>query len=264
MTTWQRCSSGFARRSSFSEKCVRFCRYVDRTFQGWLERIFELQFRQELCEIFRQTCEESACENPAKLVDRVAKKLPSALLSCTCQGEESPSTGALEEIKEHLHALFTEQIQELETSEINTRISPPAPQKKSDLDDEFFLRALRGSIRRYVRRKKDYRSRDANRAYYAVGMIFAGDTPGSPFGEFAVASDIARLEKVLRFSLRPVFEPRSSFRELRQRPPGRGRAGQTQRSSGSLAPGAQGADLRGGGPQPDLEPGQSGPETGGG
>jgi hypothetical protein len=99
-------------------------------------------------------------------------------------------------------------------------------------------------------------------------MIFAGDTPGSPFGEFAVASELSKLEEKLRFSLRPVFEPRSGFRELRERPPRRGRGGRAGRSGSGLSPGEQSADPRGGGPQPDLEPAQSsagsGPGSGSG
>ena len=41
----------------------------------------------------------------------------------------------------------------------------------------------------------------------------------------------ARAEEVLRFSLRPVFEPRSSFRELRVRPPRQGEVGQAGQAS---------------------------------
>lgn len=94
-------------------------------------------------------------------------------------------------------------------------------------------------------------------------MIFAGDTPGSPFGEFALASDLEPLAKDLRISLRPIFEPRSSFRKLRSRPRRhRGSRGAGGAGGGFLGPGALGSDPRGGGPQPDPEPAQStGPET---
>jgi len=68
------------------------------------------------------------------------------------------------------------------------------------------------SVQREAEKKEN---RKVRRVYFAVGMIFAGDTPGSPQGEFALASDIQKLEKRLHFSLRPIFEPRSSFRTFR-------------------------------------------------
>ena len=80
-------------------------------------------------------------------------------------------------------------------------------------------------IEHFTQKKILAANRDVRNVYYAVGMIFAGDTPGSPFGEFALASDLGPLSKELRFSLRPVFEPRSSFRKLRTRPEDRGRGG---------------------------------------
>ncbi len=98
--------------------------------------------------------------------------------------------------------------------------------------------------------------------YFAVGLIFAGDTPGSPFGEFALASDLEPLADDLRFSLRPVFEPRSSFRELRRRPGGRGGRRDSDASDGRQ-PGEAGADSRGSGPQPEGEPLRVGPGGGG-
>ncbi len=133
------------------------------------------------------------------------------------------------------------------------------------LDSEL-LETLDQHANELIKKRDEDASRDAIRAHYAVGMIFAGDTPGSPFGEFAVASDIQRLESVLRFSLRPVYEPRSSFRELRERPSGQGQQQRALRSNAGLNPGVQAADPRGGGPQPDLEPGQtsSGNRGGGG
>ena len=99
---------------------------------------------------------------------------------------------------------------------------------------------------------RDEENRNTNRAYYAVGMLFAGDTPGSPFGEFAVASDIEELSKELRFSLRPVFEPRSSFRELRVRPDSEPSGVRAFRSRRGFVPGGAPGDPRSdGGPQPD-------------
>lgn len=104
--------------------------------------------------------------------------------------------------------------------------------------------------------KLDKKNRQARNVYYAVGMIFAGDTPGSPFGEFALASAIEPLARELRFSLRPVFESRSSFRKLREAPPNNG--GRPRRRGFLHEPGAPGSDPRGGGPQPDGATLQSG------
>lgn len=123
-------------------------------------------------------------------------------------------------------------------------------------------RALLQQARERLGQQTETTARTTERAYYAVGMIFAGDTPGSPFGEFAIASDITKLQETLRFSMRPVFEPRSSFRELRERPQRR-RQELGRRPVGGLrgiAPGDQSADPRGGGPQPDPEPLTTGPE----
>ncbi len=129
---------------------------------------------------------------------------------------------------------------------------------KESLSREDVFRAVLDQARTHIDSLADKEARDETRVYYAVGMIFAGDTPGSPFGEFAVASDIERLAEELRFSMRPVFEPRSSFRELRERPPARRRTNRASTSSQSLAPGAQRAARRSGGPQPDLESGDTG------
>lgn len=109
----------------------------------------------------------------------------------------------------------------------------------------------------YIDAERQRQARQITRSYYAVGMIFAGDTPGSPFGEFAIASDISVLEKELRFSLRPVYEPRSSFRELRTRPDQPDEPSRSLGAVSGLQPGDQVADSRGGGPQPEIEPAQS-------
>ncbi len=226
-------------------ECIRFCRCVEQSLEDWLDRCARTQAGQDLCAILDKDCQDVKCKDPAALVDCIEERLCAAASPSDCREVESPPPGDLddlEEIKRLLKALL----------------------QGKHKDPDFFLRSLKGTARRYLRQKKDDRSRDTTRVYYAVGMIFAGDTPGSPFGEFAVASDIARLAEELRFSLRPVFEPRSSFRELRVQPPGRGRRDRALRSRRSLSPGPQGADPRGGGPQPDLEPGQSGPDTGGG
>ena len=78
----------------------------------------------------------------------------------------------------------------------------------------------------------------------AVGLHFAGDTPSSPIGEFALANPMSEVEKRLDFSFRPVFvrlDPTSEEEDARrQQWPG------TRRS---LRPGEarRGDD---GGPQP--------------
>ena len=118
--------------------------------------------------------------------------------------------------------------------------------------DESFLKSLLKRVKEFRSQDRDEENRNTNRAYYAVGMLFAGDTPGSPFGEFAVASDIEELSKELRFSLRPVFEPRSSFRELRVRPDSEPSGVRAFRSRRGFVPGGAPGDPRSdGGPQPD-------------
>lgn len=134
---------------------------------------------------------------------------------------------------------------------------------KERLSMEELLSAVLEQAKIYLHDQCDQDEREVQRVYYAVGMLFAGDTPGSPFGEFALASDISKLERNLRFSLRPVFEPRSSFRELRERPP----AERVDPVRGPLArrgraPGEPGGDPRGGGPQPEGESAQGNPGGG--
>ncbi len=232
------------------EKCARFCRCVERTFEQWHERCCRIPQGEELCKklckILHSDCKDSTCKDPSALIDCIEeglRRIQSGSVDSSSDGgrDDTPSEN---EIKRLLRAL----------------VDPKTH------DPDALLKALKGSTRRYYRRKKNEKARSATRAYYAVGLIFAGDTPGSPFGEFAVASDVERLAEELRFSLRPVFEPRSSFRELRVRPSGGGQAGRALRSRRSLTPGDQGADARSGGPQPDLEPAQSdsGNRTGGG
>lgn len=106
-------------------------------------------------------------------------------------------------------------------------------------------------------RAYDRESRLVQRAYFAVGMIFAGDTPGSPLGEFALASNLRTLEKELNFSLRPVFETRSSFRYLRSEAVESG-GSRVSPPGGTIAPQALGDDPRPGGPQPEPESSQGG------
>ncbi len=234
------------------EESLRFCRRAAQTFERWLKRCCRIERGKKLCRALSSTeeaephCGDSRCDDPATLVECIKKKLceddslhgNTESPSCSYGSTGSPPRDDVEKIKGLLRSFLEEKTH----------------------DPDIFLKELKGSARRYRRRKKGERDRDVERVYYAVGMIFAGDTPGSPFGEFAVASDIGRLEKELRFSLRPVFEPRSSFRELRERPPGRGRAGRAFRSRRSLTPGAGSADPRGGGPQPDPELGQGDPD----
>jgi endonuclease G len=79
---------------------------------------------------------------------------------------------------------------------------------------------------------------------YAVGLHFAGDTPSSPIGEFALANPMSLVEKRLGFSFRPVYVRLDPIPEeedpWRQQWPGTSRA---------LRPGAD--RRRGdGGPQP--------------
>lgn len=124
------------------------------------------------------------------------------------------------------------------------------------------LRDLGFPVDEMIATKKKQRRQEKPHAYLIVGMLFAGDTPGSPFGEFALASNVSLLAKELQFSLRPVFEPRSSFRRVRSLPPGSG-PNQGTGTRGRIAPRAQAKDSRGQGPQPDYEPAQSGPGSSG-
>ncbi|MDY7091668.1 MAG: hypothetical protein SX243_01715 [Acidobacteriota bacterium] len=117
------------------------------------------------------------------------------------------------------------------------------------------LREIGFDVTKAVNKKQQGRYRQRRRVYYAVGMLFAGDTAGSPFGEFALASDIEKVVEKLQISLQPVFEPRSSFRRLRQDPEDL-RAGRTFRQR--LEPGDERSDDRGTGPQPDPDPLTSG------
>ncbi len=110
-------------------------------------------------------------------------------------------------------------------------------------------------------KKEDQEDRRKERAYFAVGMLFAGEVAGSQFGEFALASDIKKLAETLDFSLRPVFEPRGSFRLVREHSRSNGTA---SLSDQTLTPGGQTRDERGTGPTPTPEPASGSPRTSGG
>ncbi len=104
--------------------------------------------------------------------------------------------------------------------------------------------------------KSEQDPRSKMRLYCAVGMIFAGDVPGSQFGEYAIATSMAKLAELLEFSLRPVFVPRSSvLPQQRDLPAQPGNGGvSAQSSSTRMQPGAPAGDERNSGPQPDPEP----------
>ena len=96
------------------------------------------------------------------------------------------------------------------------------------------------------------------RVYLAVGLHFAGDVPGAPVGEHAVATPILKLCDELSFSFRPVFphpdhciEPQGRFSD----PP---RVMQPRAAApGNIGPARQidtGFRRRGTGPQPDPDP----------
>lgn len=225
----------------------------------WLRTVGEPEQSEELFRILDENWELSAQPAPSD-PDALTETSNSVDNSTagdlkTKRGKRATDTqGEQEEEKKKIKEILIEALREigLPTEKPTEWVSGELA--KSFRDDKI-LEALESQLETYRDREFDTEVREAKRVYYAVGMIFAGDTPGSPFGEFAVASDISRLAEELRFSLRPVFEPRSSFRELRTRPPGRGSSGQRVRRSGrSLTPRGTTDDPRGEGPQPDLEP----------
>jgi hypothetical protein len=236
-----------------AKECRRFCGIAIEYFEQWRARCRRISEGEARCEVICEAlkeCDVFACKDPSEVIDCIEEYLK----------KPKPE----EEENGNSRAAAAEQ----QTGAIDPeKLLLALKHLLDDRPDELFD-ALSDSVKKFRHRRKDERDRDATRAYYAVGMIFAGDTPGSPFGEFAVASELSKLEEKLRFSLRPVFEPRSGFRELRERPPRRGRGGRAGRSGSGLSPGEQSADPRGGGPQPDLEPAQSsagsGPGSGSG
>ena len=251
-----------------ARKCRSFCGIAIEYFEQWRARccrILEGEGRcEDICEILKleDKCRFSACTDPAAVVDCIEKELEKKWTP-----KHKAKMKEFEKKRDHADRGASQQEEGrgagIDPDDLMKALKDLLANRTDELVD-----ALRDSAETFRQRRKDKRDQEATRAYYAVGMIFAGDTPGSPFGEFAVASEISRLERELRFSLRPVFEPRSSFRELRERPPRRGRGGGTLRSGSGLSPGEQSADPRGGGPQPDLEPAQSsagsGPGSGSG
>lgn len=206
-------------------RCKRLGERVSDVLEHWSE---ECGLDGKICNLLDQCSKTGRCEDPAKVIACIEARLANPGLSES--NEESSTKVPLEP---HIKAQIEEFLEE------NNRIE-----------------ALNAHATEYRRRLEEEEERATRRAYYAVGLIFAGDTPGSPMGEFAVASDIDHLADKLRFSLRPVFEPRSSFRELRVRPQQELPEVGVRRSRRGLNPRGGGADQRGGGPQPDVEPAQ--------
>ncbi|MCH9651545.1 MAG: hypothetical protein K0U98_25180 [Deltaproteobacteria bacterium] len=154
-----------------------------------------------------------------------------------------------EQLTEFLGKFIRNFIPQLTEKDLSTLMAAPLDQRLHDLGLDV------DEIRD---RKTSRMQRQEQRVYFAVGMLFAGDTPGSPFGEFALATDVGELAQELDFSLCPVYEPRTSFRKLRGEPRSEGRA--RPRDPRILEPGGLGTDPRGRSPQPDTEPFQSGPD----
>ena len=195
-----------------AERCLELCIEATKGFEGWRERCCAIEKSRALSEkvcdaLLREECKENGAEE-VQNNDR-----------WPCHSEDDFPYRSFESWKCTDPNDLAQHIQRILDG------CPEQCQKKhSDKDDspncEDPRRAavLEKKIDEFIDHEESREERQALRANFAVGLIFAGDTPGSPFGEFAIASDIQCLEDELRFSLRPVFEPRSSFRELRVRP----------------------------------------------
>jgi hypothetical protein len=245
-----------------AEKRLEFFGRAAEMFERWKVACFKIEESKErftqIYAIFEKKCDVSAYKDPSEFVDCVKKHLEEKFEKTKAEQRKKRRERRREPT--NLGAGTADE-------EGSGRIDPDdvleALEHLLEYRSEELLGALRASKSKFRDRRQDDQDRDATRAYYAVGILFAGDTPGSPFGEFAVASEISRVAEELRFSLRPIFEPRSSFRELRERPPRQGgRGARALRSRSSLTPGEQSADPRPGGPQPDIE--RSQPDTGSG
>lgn len=246
--------------------CLDFCQKVEMGFRGWYKTCRSIVFCEKLAGILRTLLKDHNDESTHDLIERIEKELAN-LHECPTQttqhrakpnaaGADLPNEADLKKLKDKLEAIGNE-----------TGVVAPWFKQllvKTLNDDPDLLHSLIEQTTDFQYDKDDQKNRQKTRAFYAVGMLFAGDTPGSPFGEFAVASEISRLADELRFSLRPVFEPRSSFRELRVRPNRQVRGTGTSGPGRGLTPGDQGADPRGGGPQPETEPFQTSSESGSG
>jgi len=217
------------------EDLVRLCKKLEESDGG--------SDAKHVYKAVKEACEESKCKDPAAWFGCVEAKLAGQNVSSGRSEKNSNNDKTLpEDYLEHLKELGYDP---KEAGDWFLQIL------MSKLHNEETLEDILEHTAEYIARQRKKKYSEITRVYYAVGMIFAGDTPGSPFGEFAVASDISNLAEELRFSLRPVFEPRSSFRELRVRPRREGRLGRVARSQRSLTPGDQGGDPSGQGPQPD-------------
>ncbi len=246
-------------------RCLPICADVIEIFEGWLEWCKKIESSrvecERICEILATDCKDLTCKKSHKLVKCIEKGLKENLAPIRCPDKESVSSKLPDDdFKKKFERALQEELKERGFDSTKEEQDWFRQLLKHNLTQPEFLESLIEQAKENYHQERDAEARNTTRAYYAVGMIFAGDTPGSPFGEFAVASDIERLAKELRFSLQPVFEPRSSFRELRTRPPGQGRSFRASRSRRGLTPGSQGAAPRGGGPQPDPERAQGDPD----
>ncbi len=277
--------------------CQRVEAFFERWLERCDEISDAANFCKCVCESLKKAikdkCNDSACTDPSVIIEYAEKELVECIksqpaketkidvTSTTATDTPKPGRGFKDKLFVQLKAVGYDPDKEPENwflqlmrlESFVERYEAELVELGYDPDNEkedWFLQLLRYQLskpedlkriifqaKKLLRQKHDDDARSAIRAYFAVGMIFAGDTPGSPFGEFAVASDISNLAEELRFSLRPVFEPRSSFRELRVRPGRQGRGRGNSGRGGGLNPGDPNSDPRGGGPQPDPEPSQS-------
>ncbi len=264
------------------EGCVKLSAGIRKDIKRWHARCERVPEAEEvfkrLCLALHFCCEEkNPCANPRNFVSclREAIQHPEAEFGGGPEpvGRRARDRYTRDKPKREFRRWLTRKVREFGVEPRGGELRLLKLLDSGLPDNEASIRVLVDQAEEMIEQEKARRSQDKTRAYYAVGMIFAGDTPGSPFGEFAVASDISNLERELRFSLFPVFEPRSSFRELRERP-GQKQVGQNQkraldqaiRTLVGLQPGEPGGDSLGGGPQPDplVRQGGTGSGTGGG
>ncbi|MEM9762112.1 MAG: hypothetical protein AAF968_06335 [Pseudomonadota bacterium] len=236
---------------------------VDIDYGGGLVRRFENQFRIAPLKAGRKVSEPGD-SGALVLVDILPE---SDTASASERSEENGLLTIFEGLKRNQNVpnWFTDMLvdvnQELQSSGLNLT---------GELLREFInsakpiLHAQGVDLDRYHDRMIDRRQRNELRIYFAVGMIFAGDTPGSPLGEFAIASDIKTLAEKLNFTLRPSFAPRKSFRPVYRDGVSDDLQEPQRRGAQRLAPGPFGSDTRPQGPTPDPESAQTGGGTGGG
>ena len=180
-------------------RCSEFCPEIVRVFEQWVERCKQIKRGaaecERLCEVLSKGCKDASCKDPSALVACVESSLRKG---GSGQGE---APGGRRDVSKSFSLEFRNLLKSLgydsekgdwfvqgSQDELKKLGYDPTNDEdwflqlmKANLSREDFLAAVIEQARAFVDKKEDEEARNATCVYYAVGLIFAGDTPRFSF-----------------------------------------------------------------------------------